>query len=63
MGDHPDHAAVAHLDSTTTVGLSAKRSTSPYKVERKDTRRTSKIVERFADGSKRVTFIYWATRA
>jgi hypothetical protein len=62
--DYEELASIyAHLDSTTTIGLSAKRGAAPYKVERKDSRRASKIVEKFADGSKRVTFIYWATKA
>ena len=52
----------AHLDTTTTVGLSATQGAAPYKVQRRDSRRTSEIVERFADGSKRATFIYWATK-
>ena len=64
---HPnshDYAELAtiysHLDTTTTVGLSASSSAKPYKIARKDGRRTSRIVETFADGSKKVTFIYWA---
>jgi hypothetical protein len=50
----------AHLDGSTTVGLSARREARPYRTDRTDKRRTSRIVERFADGSQRVTFIYWA---
>ena len=50
----------AHLDSTTTIGLSSKAGAKPYRTDRTDKRRTSRIVERFADGSKRITFIYWA---
>jgi len=50
----------AHLDGSTTVGLSAQPGAKPYRTDRKDNRRTSKIVEHFADGSKRITFIYWA---
>jgi hypothetical protein len=64
---HPnshDYAELAtiysHLDTTTTVGLSASPSAKPYKITRKDGKRTSRIVETFADGSKKVTFIYWA---
>lgn len=64
---HPnshDYAELAiiysHLDSTTTIGLSASPSAKPYKTTRKDGRRTSRITEHFADGSKRITFIYWA---
>ena len=49
----------AHLDSTTTIGLSANNRANPYRTDR----RTSKIVERFSDGSERVTFIFWATKA
>ena len=51
----------SHLDSTTTIkGLSASPSAKPYKTTRKDGRRSSRITEHFADGSKRITFIYWA---
>jgi hypothetical protein len=50
----------SHLDSTTTIGLSASPSAKPYKTTRKDGRRASRITEHFADGSKRITFIYWA---
>jgi hypothetical protein len=50
----------SHLDGSTTIGLSAKAGAKPYRIDRRDNRRTSKIVEHFADGSKRITFIYWA---
>ena len=50
----------SHFDSSTTIGLSATEGAKPYKTERKDSQRASKIVESYADGSKRVTFIYWA---
>ena len=49
-----------HLDSTNTVGLSAQAGAQPYRTDRRDGRRTSKIVERFSDGSERLTFIFWA---
>ena len=49
-----------HLDTVTTVGLSADASAKPYKTTRKDGKRTSKITETYADGSKRFTFIVWA---
>ncbi|MEO8688366.1 MAG: hypothetical protein ABI611_09105 [Solirubrobacteraceae bacterium] len=52
----------SHFDGTTTIGLSAKNGAKPYRTDRTDKRRTSKIVEHFADGSKRITFIYWAIR-
>jgi hypothetical protein len=48
-----------HFDGTTTIGLSAQSSAKPYRTDRSDKRRTSTIVERFADGSQRITFIYW----
>ena len=64
---HPnahDYAQLAsiysHFDSSTTIGLSAKEGARPYKTDRKDSRRASKIVETYSDGSKKVTFIYWA---
>ena len=50
----------SHFDSSTTIGLSAQPGAAPYKVTRKDGQRTSRIVEHFADGSKKATFIYWA---
>jgi hypothetical protein len=49
----------AHLDSTTTVGLAGSAGARPYSVERTDRPSRSKVVERFSDGSKRITFIYW----
>lgn len=55
----------SHLDSFTTIGASAtglagREGARPYKTERRDTRRGSRIVEFFADDSRRVTFIDWA---
>jgi hypothetical protein len=50
----------SHLDTTTTIGLSARPNAKPYKTTRKDGRRSSRVTERFADGSQRITFIYWA---
>jgi len=50
----------SHLDSSTTIDLSAQPGAAPYKTTRKDRQRTSRIVEHFADGSKKATFIYWA---
>jgi hypothetical protein len=59
--DYEELATIyAHLDATTTVGLSAQAGAHPYRTDRNDGKRTSKIVERFADGSQRVTFIFWA---
>jgi hypothetical protein len=53
----------SHLDTTTTIGMSAQQGAKPYKVQRRDSRQASEIVERFADGSKRATFIFWAPKA
>ena len=50
----------SHFDTTTTIGLSAQEGARPYKTDRKDGKRSSKIVESYADGSKKFTFIYWA---
>jgi hypothetical protein len=56
----------SHLDSTTTLGTAAKVGAagsdraSPVAVERRDSVAASTIVERFADGSRRVTRILWA---
>jgi len=62
--DYEQLAAIySHLDSSTTIGLSADEGAKPYRTDRRDQRRTSKIVEHYADGSKRITFIFWATKA
>jgi hypothetical protein len=56
----------SHLDSTTTVGAAVPASqaqsenANPIAVERSDRISDSTIVERFADGSRRVTHIIWA---
>jgi hypothetical protein len=64
LHDYEQLAAIySHLDTTTTVGLSAQPGAQPYRTDRKDGTRTSKIVERFADGSERVTFIFWASES
>jgi hypothetical protein len=58
----------SHLDSFSTVGTLAltrfagPRHASPVAVERVDGIATSTIVARYADGSKRVTYIDWALR-
>lgn len=55
-----------HSDSSTTIGSSAASSTdagrdaAPTSVTRNDRIKDSTIVERFADGSARVTYITWA---
>ena len=53
----------AHLDATTTIAMSSQQSAKPYRTDRRDSRKTSTITEHFADGSVRVTFIVWATKA
>jgi hypothetical protein len=59
----------AHLDSTTTVGAAAPNSqahsdnAAPIAIERRDRISNSTIVEKFADGSSRVTHIIWAIPA
>jgi hypothetical protein len=41
--DYEELAAIyAHIDRTTTIGLSAEPGAQPYRIERKDARRTSK---------------------
>jgi hypothetical protein len=56
----------SHLDSTTTIGSTpatstdAARDAAPVSVSRSDRIKDSTIVERFADGSGRVTHITWA---
>ena len=51
----------SHFDTATTAGLSAQPGAQPYRIDRKDAKRTSRIVERFADGSERLTLIVWAS--
>ena len=59
--DYDQLAAIySHFDTSTTSGMSARDGAKPYKTERKDSRRTSKITETYADGSKKITFIFWA---
>jgi hypothetical protein len=59
----------SHLDSTTTVGAASPQTqaqsenASPVAVERSDRISDSNIVEKFADGSRRVTHIIWALPA
>jgi hypothetical protein len=58
-------AIYSHLDSFTTIGsaatgLAGQEGARPYKSERSDNRRSSRVVEHFADDSKRITFISWA---
>jgi hypothetical protein len=64
--DYDQLAAIySHLDRFTTIGsgstgLAGRDGARPYKTERRDDRRSSRIVEFFADDSKRITFIDWA---
>lgn len=59
--DYEELAAIyAHLDSSTTIGLSANASARPYKTNRKDRKRATEIIEYYADGSKKLRFIIWA---
>jgi hypothetical protein len=59
-------AIYAHLDSTSTVasatsvGAAGSGHASPVAVARSDRIASSTIVERFADGSRRITHILWA---
>jgi hypothetical protein len=58
--DYDELATIySHLDSSTTIGLAGSGKARPYEVTRTDHVGRSKIVERFADGSKRITFIFW----
>jgi hypothetical protein len=56
----------SHLDSTTTVGAAVPASqaqsdnANPIAVERRDRISDSTMLEKFADGSARVTHILWA---
>jgi hypothetical protein len=57
----------SHLDSFTTVSAAPvtqaqSENASPVAVERSDRIASSTIVERFADGSQRITRIDWALR-
>ena len=64
--DYEQLAAIySHVDSFTTIGsaatgLAGRDGARPYKTERRDNRRSSRIVELFADDSRRVTVIDWA---
>lgn len=49
----------SHLDTLTTIGAT-KGNTSPTSVTRTDRIANSTIVERYADGSSKTTFIVWA---
>lgn len=55
-----------HLDSTTTIGATSSRGLAmsedaqAVRTERSDRIKDSTIVETFADGSQRVTHIFWA---
>jgi hypothetical protein len=56
----------SHLDSSTTIGSAtatstdAARGAAPVSVSRSDRIKDSTVVERFADGSARITHITWA---
>ncbi len=56
----------AHLDSTTTIGaasahgLATSEDARAERTERTDRITDSTIVETFADGSQRITHIFWA---
>ncbi len=55
----------AHLDASTTLAASAptgqagRPGAKPYRTERTDHAKHSRIVEHFADGSARVTEVLW----
>jgi hypothetical protein len=56
----------SHLDSSTTIGSATATSTDAARggalvsVSRSDRIKDSTVVERFADGSARITHITWA---
>ena len=64
--DYEQLAAIySHVDSFTTIGsaatgLAGRDGARPYKTERKDNRRSSRIIEHFSDETKRITLIEWA---
>ena len=61
--DYEQLAAIyQHLDSTTTIsaGQAGSGRAAPYRTVRSDRARSSRIEERFADGTARVTVILWA---
>lgn len=55
-----------HVDSTSTIGAAAstgkagRPGAEPDRVSRSEGPRSSKIVEHFSDGTRKVTFIDWA---
>ena len=54
----------SHTDSSSTIAAAAssaaERGEQPTKTEREDRIASSTVTEHFADGSKRVTHIFWA---
>lgn len=58
----------AHLDASTTLassaatsaGMAGRSDAKPYRTKRTDHGNHSQIVERFADGSARITDVLWA---
>jgi hypothetical protein len=59
--DYEELAAIySHLDTSRAIGLSADDGAKPYKTKRRDNRRSTEIVEFYADGSEQLTFIFWA---
>jgi hypothetical protein len=64
--DYEQLAAIySHVDSFTTIGsaatgLAGREGARPYKTQRTDGGRSSRIVEFFADDSTRITVIDWA---
>ncbi|MGL6277999.1 MAG: hypothetical protein ACRC50_00390 [Gaiella sp.] len=52
----------SHTDSTTTIatGLAGTGSAKPVRVDRNDRIADSVITEEYADGTKKVTHVFWA---
>ncbi len=51
----------SHLDSTTTIAVGAAGSDAkPERVDRVDRISDSEVTEHFADGTKKITHVFWA---
>ena len=56
---HPDASTTLASSATPSAGMSGRPDAKPYRTKRTDHGNHSKIVERFADGSARITDVLW----
>lgn len=57
---HLDGSSTLASSGTTSAGMAGRSGATPYRTTRTDHGNHSEIVERFADGSKRITDVIWA---